>query len=74
MHKAYDRVEWDFLDAIMENMGFNSSWRKFIMGCVSSVNFAMILNGQSGNKFAFSRGLRQWDPLSSYLFLLVNEV
>lgn len=44
------------------------------MGCVSSVNFAVILNGQPGNKFAPSKGLQQREPLSPYLFLLVSDV
>lgn len=55
-------------------MGFNVTWMKLIMGCVTSVNFAIILNGQPGNKFAPSRGLRQGDPLSLYLILMVDEV
>lgn len=39
MNKAYDRVEWDFLEAIMNRIGFDSNWINLIMGCVSTVDF-----------------------------------
>ncbi|KAM1414771.1 hypothetical protein ACFX2I_006507 [Malus domestica] len=74
MHKAYDRVEWDFFMVIMEKMGFDPKWHSLVLGCISTVNFAIMLNGQPGSKFVPFRGLRQGDPLSPYLFLLVSEV
>ncbi|KAB2625965.1 hypothetical protein D8674_017625 [Pyrus ussuriensis x Pyrus communis] len=74
MHKAYYRVEWDFLEAVMEKLGFCLQWRNLVMGCVKTVEFAIILNGQPGRPFIPSRGICQGDPLSPYLFILVGEV
>lgn len=73
MMKAYDRVEWHYLEAIMLRLGFSTSFVRLTMKCVTSVRFTVRVNGELLPYFTPSRGLHQGDPYSPYLFLLCAE-
>ena len=70
MSKAYDRVEWAFLEKVMQQLGLKERLVKIIVSCVQSISYSVLLNGQPVRNIKPSRGLCQADPLSLYLFLL----
>ena len=58
MSKAYDRVEWVFLEGIMRNLGFNERWISLTMLCVSTVTYSIIINGAPTGFITPTRGIR----------------
>ncbi|XP_057868067.2 uncharacterized protein LOC131075253 [Cryptomeria japonica] len=73
MAKAYDRVKWSFLQKILLAFGFSSDWVSWVLSCVTSSSFSVIMNGEPSELFGSTRGLRQGDPHSPYLFIILAE-
>jgi hypothetical protein len=66
-------VEWAYLHGCLEKLGFASAWIGSVMRCVTAVRYAVRVNGELTMPVIPSRGIRQGDPISTYLFLLYTE-
>lgn len=73
MCEAYDRVQWNFPEAMLLKLRFLKDWVNLVMTCVCSVSYRIKVNGELAKAIVPQPGLRQGDSLSPYLFLLCAE-
>ncbi|GJR23342.1 RNA-directed DNA polymerase, eukaryota, reverse transcriptase zinc-binding domain protein [Tanacetum coccineum] len=71
--KAFDLVSWKYLNFVLITLGFGSKWRSWIRASFSSFRASGLANGSPTSEFSIKRGLRQGDPLSPFLCILVME-
>jgi hypothetical protein len=71
--KAYDSINWDFVEEVMERKGFNTQLRNWIMSTIRGGRVCINVNGENGPYFKTYRGLRQGDPLSPLMFNLAVD-
>lgn len=73
LQKAYDSVEWVFLEQVLEALCFPRKFIQWLIECVQTVNYTILVNGEPTTPFDIARGLRQGDPISLYLFAIAIE-
>nr|GEW12948.1 hypothetical protein [Tanacetum cinerariifolium] len=71
--KAYDFVSWEFLVHMLTSLGFGVKWQSWIQACLKSARSSILVNGSPSSEFSIKHSLRQGDPLSPFLFIIIME-
>lgn len=71
--KAYDQLEWSFLESSLQAWGFLESVTNFILSCVNSMSYKLLLNESTTKSFSPSCGIRQGDPIYLLLFIILQK-
>ena len=71
--KAYDRVDWDFMEGTLLHMGFSMQWITVVTALYRTAHDYLLFAGDVGGRFSLSRSVRQGCPLAPFLFILVSE-
>ncbi|XP_062114805.1 uncharacterized protein LOC133827158 [Humulus lupulus] len=73
LSKAYDSIDWDFLENLLKDLCFPSKFIRWIMICLRGTSYALLLNGRIQGHFQGCKGLRQGDPIFPLLFVIVMD-
>ncbi|XP_043717788.1 uncharacterized protein LOC122665701 [Telopea speciosissima] len=73
MRKAYDRLEWNFIEGMLLKLGFRGSWVHLVITCITYVSYNLLVNGYVKGAISPSRGIKQGDPISPVIFILCSQ-